>query len=189
MPSLVTVIVFVALALSTSWSAKAPLEPPKTGTAPANSLPSSENVFETHAPGAQPGPSTSKKLLPVGLPTTGTGVAASPMKPTGANAPGAAVRNGPKRPPSAAAKSHTPVVATRQPTSVVVRPRAPAVATLTVSVPYGWVIVYVPAGAPWIWMRTRLKTAGLLSTFGATVMSRISNAVPPPGRAIVEFAM
>src|SRR5436305_11029601 len=97
MPALLTVSVLVALVEPTSWSANAP-EPvlANAGTAPPKSLPNSANVLLTQAPGAQPGPSTSKKLVPVGLPITGTCVAKSPMKPAGgAGAPGAAVRNGP----------------------------------------------------------------------------------------------
>src|SRR5437763_15924425 len=96
MPALLTVSVLVALVDPTSWSPKAPeLVVANVGTAPAKSLPRSAKVLETHAPGAQPGPSTSKKSFPVGLPVTGTAVTASPMNPAGgASAPGAGVRNG-----------------------------------------------------------------------------------------------
>ena len=135
--------VLAALVVPTSWPANAPGPAlPNTGTTPANSLPMRANVLDCAPPAGRPGPSTRKRLLPVGLPTTGTSVTASPMKPAGgAAAPGAAVRNGPKRPAIAAAKSQTPVAPTRQPVSSVARPRAPAVATVTVSVPNGWVIV------------------------------------------------
>src|SRR5207249_461311 len=104
------------------------------GTTPANSLPMSANVFDCTPPGGRPGPSTRKKLLPVGLPTTGTSVTASPMKPAGgAGAVGAAVRNGPYGPASAAAKSHGPTAVTAQPMSIVVRPRrTPSVVTVSV---------------------------------------------------------
>src|SRR2546423_15451614 len=100
MPALLTVSVLVALALPTSWSAKAPeLVVANAGTAPANSLPRRANVFDCEPPAGRPGPSTRKKLVPTGLPMTGTSVAASPMKPAGgAAAPGAGVRDGPLRP-------------------------------------------------------------------------------------------
>src|SRR2546423_7165766 len=90
MPALLTVSVLVALVDPTSWSPKAPeLVVAKAGTAPAKSLPTSAKVLETHAPGAQPGPSTSKKFVPTGLPITGTALTPSPMKPAGgAAAPG-----------------------------------------------------------------------------------------------------
>ena len=96
-PLLVTVTVLVALLVLTSWSAKAtsPLLA-NAGTAPANSLPISANVLDCAPPAGRPGPSTRKKLVPSGLPMTGTSVTASPMKPAGGAAPpGAAVRNGP----------------------------------------------------------------------------------------------
>ena len=97
MPLLVTVTVLVALLVFVSWSAKAtsPLLA-NAGTAPANSLPISANVLDCAPPAGRPGPSTRKKLVPSGLPMTGTSVTASPMKPAGGAAPpGAAVRNGP----------------------------------------------------------------------------------------------
>src|SRR4051794_100474 len=143
MPALLMVSVLAALVVPTSWSAKAP-EPvlANAGTAPAKSLPISAKVVDWAPPAGRPGPSTRKKLVPRGLPMTGTSVIASPMNPAGgARAPGAAGRNGPYRPPIASAKSHGPTAVTAQPMSVVVRPRAPAAGTLTVSVPYGWVIV------------------------------------------------
>src|SRR4051812_17971574 len=180
-PLLVTVIVLLALGVPTSWSAKATLPLcPNAGTAPPNSLPMSANVFDWTPPAGRPGPSTRKRLLPVGLPTTGTSTTASPMNPAGGAAPGAAVRNGPKRPASAAAKSQGPTAVTAQPMSIVVRPRRPA-GTETVSVPYGCVMEYVPAGNASSWTRTRLKTAGSPDAFGAIVMLRISDATPPLG--------
>src|SRR4051794_24861541 len=140
-PLLLTVIVLLALGAPTSWPANAtsPLLP-NAGTAPPKSLPISANVLDWIPPAGRPGPSTRKKLLPVGLPTTGTSTTASPMNPAGGVLPGAAVRKGPKRPPSAAAKSHGPTAVTAQPMSIVVRPR-PTPGDTTVSVPYGWVMV------------------------------------------------
>src|SRR3954468_24894354 len=97
MPALLTVIVFAALVLPTSWSANAPeVVLAKAGTAPAKSLPMRANVLDCTPPGGRPGPSIRKKLVPSGLPVTGTSVIASPMNPAGgAAAPGAGVRNGP----------------------------------------------------------------------------------------------
>src|SRR3954465_6542447 len=122
-PLLVSVIVLPALGVPTSWPANARLPlGPSAGTAPPNSLPMSAKVFDCTPPAGSPGPSTRKKLLPVGLPTTGTSTTASPMNPAGAAgvAPGAAVRNGPNRPASADAKSHGPTAVTAQPMSIVV---------------------------------------------------------------------
>jgi len=50
-------------------------------------------------------------------------------------------------------------------------------------------MLYVPAGKPSSWTRTRLNAAGLPEAFGASVMSRISNAVPPFGAVNVDVAM
>src|SRR3954469_6770689 len=114
MPALVTVTVFVALVDPTSWSAKArsPLWA-NAGTGPAKSLPSRAKVVDCTPPAGRPGPSTRKRFVPNGLPTTAGSVTAVAMNPAGgAGAPGAGVRNGPKRPASASAKLHTPVVAT-----------------------------------------------------------------------------
>src|SRR4051812_36912630 len=190
-PLLVSVIVLPALGVPTSWPANARLPlVPSAGTAPPNSLPMSAKVLDCTPPAGSPGPSTRKRLLPVGLPTTGTSTTASPMNPAGGAgvAPGAGVRNGPKRPASAAAKSQGPTAVTAQPMSIVVRPRRPA-GTETVSVPYGCVMEYVPAGNASSWTRTRLNTAGSPDAFGAIVMLRMSIAVPPLGAVNVEVAM
>src|SRR2546430_15577808 len=102
MPLLVTMIVLVALFVLTSWSAKAtsPLLA-KAGTAPANSLPISANVFDVTPPAGRPGPPTRKKLVPSGLPMNGGSVAKPPMKPAGgAHVPAGRVRNCPYVPAS-----------------------------------------------------------------------------------------
>src|SRR4051794_33692359 len=63
---------------------------------PVKTLPISAKVSCWAPPAGRPGPSTRKKLVPSGLPVTGTSVTASPMKPAGgAGAPGAAGRDGP----------------------------------------------------------------------------------------------
>src|SRR4051794_10964881 len=143
MPALVTVTVFAALVPPVSWPPK-PTFPlcEKAGTTPPKSLPISAKVLDCTPPAGRPGPSTRKRLLPVGLPTTGTSTTASPMNPAGGAgvAPGAGGRNGPKRPASAAAEAQGPTAVTAQPMSIVVRPRRPA-GTETTSVPYGWVML------------------------------------------------
>ena len=50
-------------------------------------------------------------------------------------------------------------------------------------------IVHVPAGKPSSWTRTRLNAAGSPDALGASVMLRISDAVPPLGAVNVDVAM
>src|SRR3954453_7103622 len=119
MPALVTVTVLVVAAEPTSWSAKAtsPLLV-KAGTAPPNSLPINAKVLDCAPPAGRPGPSTRKKLFPVGLPTPGASVTASPMKPAGGAAPGAGVRNGPEGPAIGVAESQPPTPAPAPPIAI-----------------------------------------------------------------------
>src|SRR3954451_21725494 len=93
MPALVTVTVFVALVDPTSWSAKArsPLWA-NAGTGPAKSLPSRAKVVDCTPPAGRPGPSTRKRFVPNGLPTTADSGTALPMNPAGGG--GAAGRRG-----------------------------------------------------------------------------------------------
>src|SRR3954453_15689936 len=76
-PALVTVTVLDVAAEPTSWSANAtaPLLV-NAGTAPPNSLPIRAKVVDCTPPAGRPGPSTRKKLVPNGLPTTPASVPA-----------------------------------------------------------------------------------------------------------------
>ncbi len=159
LPELWTVMTLGALAVSTRWVPKAWLPGTKVsfgaaGPAGGETLPCSVHAVLMTPPAGRPSPSTLKKFVSNGLPMTACATLGSPMKPSGG--PPAAdgcgkvshVRKGPRRLAIASPKAQTAGKSGAQPMSSVpsllaTPPSAPAT---KVSVPKGWVTVYVAPG-------------------------------------------